>query len=77
MSNNRNIALDGVRGYAALSVALGHSVLAITGLALWSTSLKNFQTMPAPDILYRLPSLITPSDAAVMLFFASSKPRSC
>jgi peptidoglycan/LPS O-acetylase OafA/YrhL len=66
------MALDGLRGYAALSVALGHSVLAITGLDLWSKSVRDFSSMTAAEVGYRLLSLIAPSGAAVMLFFVLS-----
>jgi peptidoglycan/LPS O-acetylase OafA/YrhL len=69
MMGHRSGALDGLRGYAALSVALGHSVLAITGLDLWAKSIRNFPSMTAAEIGYRLLSLVAPSDAAVMLFF--------
>jgi peptidoglycan/LPS O-acetylase OafA/YrhL len=68
----RNTALDGLRGYAALGVALGHSVLAITGLGLWGTSLGDFPHMSGAAIFYRLLSVVAPSDAAVMLFFVLS-----
>ncbi len=68
----RNTALDGLRGYAALGVALGHSVLAITGLALWGTSLADFPHMGGAAIFYRMLSVVAPSDAAVMLFFVLS-----
>ncbi|MDE8345556.1 MAG: acyltransferase [Acidocella sp.] len=65
-------ALDGIRGYAALSVALGHSLLAVTGLALWSTDLHNFPAMSGSEIGLRLLSVVMPSDAAVMVFFVLS-----
>ena len=68
----RNTALDGLRGYAALGVALGHSILAITGLDLWGSSLRDFPSMTAAEIFYRMLSLAAPSDAAVMLFFVLS-----
>jgi peptidoglycan/LPS O-acetylase OafA/YrhL len=68
----RNSALDGLRGYAALGVALGHSVLAITGLDLWGTSLRDFPHMSASAVFYRMLSVVAPSDAAVMLFFVLS-----
>jgi len=68
----RNTALDGLRGYAALGVALGHSVLAITGLDLWGESLRDFPHMSGAAIFYRMLSLVAPSDAAVMLFFVLS-----
>ena len=70
--SGRNTALDGLRGYAALGVALGHSVLAITGLDLWGKSLRDFPHMAASAIFYRMLSLVAPSDAAVMLFFVLS-----
>ena len=36
MSDGRNLALDGVRGLAALSVALGHCLLIVAGMEVWS-----------------------------------------
>jgi peptidoglycan/LPS O-acetylase OafA/YrhL len=68
----RNPGLDGLRGVAALSVALGHSVVQVTGLALWGTSLRDFPAMPAMDIVMRVLSALFPSDAAVMVFFVLS-----
>ncbi|HEY0184656.1 MAG TPA: acyltransferase [Rhodopila sp.] len=68
----RNHGLDGLRGIAALSVALGHCVVQVTGLALWGTSLRDFPAMPASDIAMRLLSALFPSDAAVMVFFVLS-----
>jgi peptidoglycan/LPS O-acetylase OafA/YrhL len=71
-SGIRNTGLDGLRGIAALSVALGHCVLRITGLPLWGTSLRDFPTMPWTDIGMRVLSALFPSDAAVMVFFVLS-----
>ena len=68
----RNAGLDGLRGIAALSVALGHCVVQVTGLALWGTSLRDFPGMPPGDIAMRLLSALFPSDAAVMVFFVLS-----
>jgi peptidoglycan/LPS O-acetylase OafA/YrhL len=68
----RNHDLDGLRGIAALSVALGHCVMQVTGLALWGTSLRDFPSMPADDIAMRVLSALFPSDAAVMVFFVLS-----
>jgi peptidoglycan/LPS O-acetylase OafA/YrhL len=68
----RNAALDGLRGVAALSVALGHCVVQVTGLGLWATSMRDFPSMPAHDIAMRVLSALFPSDAAVMVFFVLS-----
>lgn len=68
----RNPGLDGLRGIAALSVALGHCVVQVTGIALWGTSLRDFPSMPAADIAMRVLSALFPSDAAVMVFFVLS-----
>jgi peptidoglycan/LPS O-acetylase OafA/YrhL len=68
----RNHGLDGLRGLAALSVALGHCVEQVTGLALWGRSLRDFPSMPPADIVMRLFSTLFPSDAAVMVFFVLS-----
>ncbi|MFL5285549.1 MAG: acyltransferase family protein [Rhodopila sp.] len=64
--------LDGLRGIAALSVALGHCLLQVTGLPLWGTSLRDFPSMQAADIAMRVFSTLLPSDAAVMVFFVLS-----
>ena len=68
----RNAGLDGLRGIAALSVALGHCVLQVTGIGLWGTTLHDFHAMPAADVGMRLLSALFPSDAAVMVFFVLS-----
>jgi peptidoglycan/LPS O-acetylase OafA/YrhL len=68
----RNHALDGLRGVAALSVALGHCVLVGSGLGLWDTSLRDFAGLPWVSIALRVISTFLPSDAAVMVFFALS-----
>lgn len=68
----RNLGLDGLRGVAALSVALGHCVVQVTGLPLWNTSLRDFPSMPAADVVMRVLSTLFPSDAAVMVFFVLS-----
>jgi len=70
--SDRNRGLDGVRGFAALSVALGHCFLIATGLPLWSSTAFDFPRMAAPEIGYRLLSLTCPADAAVMVFFVLS-----
>jgi peptidoglycan/LPS O-acetylase OafA/YrhL len=68
----RNPGLDGLRGLAAVSVALGHCVVQVTGLALWGTSLRDFPAMAWPEIGMRVLSTLFPSDAAVMVFFVLS-----
>lgn len=68
----RNPDLDGLRGLAALSVALGHCYEQVTGLGLWGTSLKNFHAMPTAQVVARVLSAFFPSDAAVMVFFVLS-----
>lgn len=68
----RNPGLDGLRGIAALSVALGHCIVQVTGLALWATSLRDFPSMAAADVGMRVASALFPSDAAVMVFFVLS-----
>ncbi len=70
--DSRNHALDGLRGLAAMSVALGHCALTAGGIALWSTSVRDFPSLPGAAILLRLLSAIFPSDAAVMVFFVLS-----
>lgn len=69
---SRNPGLDGLRGVAALSVALGHSVLQVGGIGLWGSRLRDFPAMPWTDILVRLISALAPSDAAVIVFFVLS-----
>ena len=66
------MALDGIRGLAALSVVLGHCYLGATGLGVWSARLGDFSTMSPWDVGYRLLGIAFPSDAAVMVFFVLS-----
>jgi peptidoglycan/LPS O-acetylase OafA/YrhL len=68
----RNPDLDGLRGLAALSVALGHCYVQVTGLELWTKSLKDFPSMPHDLVVARILSALFPSDAAVMVFFVLS-----
>jgi peptidoglycan/LPS O-acetylase OafA/YrhL len=71
-AGKRNTALDGLRGLAALSVALGHCDLLLTGLAAWNLGLRDLQGEPNRLVWGRLAYLIFPSDAAVTLFFVLS-----
>jgi peptidoglycan/LPS O-acetylase OafA/YrhL len=70
--SGRNIALDGVRGLAALSVALGHCLLMVAGLEVWSKTVADFPAMNSEQITERLLFLLFPSNAAVMVFFVLS-----
>ena len=72
MSDGRNIALDGVRGLAALSVALGHCMLIVAGMEVWSKTAFDFPAMPAQEIAGRLIHLLFPGNGAVMVFFVLS-----
>ena len=42
LTDGRNLALDGVRGLAALSVALGHCMLIVAGMEVWSKTAFDF-----------------------------------
>lgn len=72
MSDGRNLALDGVRGLAALSVALGHCMLIVAGMEVWSKTAFDFPNMPAQEIAGRLLHLLFPGNGAVMVFFVLS-----
>ncbi len=72
MTDGRNIALDGVRGLAALSVALGHCLLMATTAEVWEKTLFNFPAMTTEQIDERLLFVVFPSNAAVMVFFVLS-----
>jgi peptidoglycan/LPS O-acetylase OafA/YrhL len=72
MTDSRNLALDGVRGLAALSVAFGHCLLLATGLDVWRATVFDFPAMTAEQIAGRLLFVFFPSNAAVMVFFALS-----
>lgn len=68
----RNYALDGLRGLAALAVALGHCVLTVTGPDVWGLTLRHLADHDPAAIIGRLAYLAFPSDAAVTLFFVLS-----
>ena len=72
MTDGRNLALDGVRGLAALSVALGHCMLIVAGMEVWSKTAFDFPAMPAQEIAGRLMHLLFPGNGAVMVFFVLS-----
>jgi peptidoglycan/LPS O-acetylase OafA/YrhL len=72
LSDRRNLALDGVRGLAALSVALGHCMLIVAGMEVWSKTAFDFPNMPVQEIAGRLMHLLFPGNGAVMVFFVLS-----
>jgi peptidoglycan/LPS O-acetylase OafA/YrhL len=73
MSSKRNHDLDGLRGLAALSVALGHSASFAggTGLALRMTP-TTFHDASWTDVTFRMLHLIFHADAAIIVFFVLS-----
>src|SRR5271166_749534 len=46
----RNHGLDGLRGIAAMSVALGHCFMTIAGQTMWESSIGDFGVMSGIDI---------------------------
>ena len=70
--SKRNHALDGLRGIAALSVAVGHCFMAVGGLTMWELSIRDFPRMSGTDIALRLVSLLVPAESAVIVFFVLS-----
>jgi peptidoglycan/LPS O-acetylase OafA/YrhL len=72
VAGGRNLALDGVRGLAALSVALGHCVLMVAGLEVWEKTASDFPAMTPEQFIERVLFLLFPSNAAVMVFFVLS-----
>jgi peptidoglycan/LPS O-acetylase OafA/YrhL len=68
----RNYALDGLRGLAALAVALSHCNLAVSGPAVWALTLSQLPGQPFGDVVGRLAYVLFPGDAAVTLFFVLS-----
>jgi peptidoglycan/LPS O-acetylase OafA/YrhL len=71
-SRGRNQSLDGLRGVAAMSVALGHCFMIIGGQTLWESNIRQFGLMSWTDIGLRLVSVLFPAEAAVMVFFVLS-----
>jgi peptidoglycan/LPS O-acetylase OafA/YrhL len=68
----RNLALDGLRGLAALAVAFAHCNLAVTGPAAWAATIWDFPDRPATEIASSLLYVVFPGHAAVTLFFVLS-----
>lgn len=71
-ADSRIGALDGVRGIAALSVAISHIVLFFAGLEIWSKRAVDFPSMTTGEIVARLLFAAFPGNAAVMVFFVLS-----
>ena len=68
----RNHYLDGLRGYSALAVALGHCVLLVAGKPVWALSVTTLAGASPNDLFARLLHVLFPADAAVMVFFTLS-----
>lgn len=65
--------LDGIRGLAALSVALSHCVLSVVGLKVWAGArLFDLWGLNADQVARRLLVNTFPSTAAVLIFFILS-----
>jgi peptidoglycan/LPS O-acetylase OafA/YrhL len=71
-SIERNPSLDGLRGLAAMSVALGHCFMTVSGQAMSESTIRTFAVMSGTDIALRLVSLLFPAESAVMVFFVLS-----
>jgi len=68
----RNRELDGLRGLAALSVALGHCLTATFGIDVLLKNADDFPSMSWQQIVGRLGHVLFPADAAVVVFFVLS-----
>ena len=72
-ATNRIEVLDGIRGLAALSVALSHCVLNVVGLKVWlDARIFDLWDLSADQVIKRLLVHIFPSTAAVLIFFVLS-----
>jgi peptidoglycan/LPS O-acetylase OafA/YrhL len=69
---SRNHSLDGLRGLAALTVALAHCNLAVMGPVPWQATIRDFGSLPAREIASSLLYVVFPGHAAVTLFFVLS-----
>ncbi|MCW5771678.1 MAG: acyltransferase, partial [Rhodospirillaceae bacterium] len=68
----RNRQLDGLRGLAALAVAVAHSINAMAGLRPYRLKLADLPDAPWTDVVNRLLNVLFPGDAAVVVFFVLS-----
>jgi peptidoglycan/LPS O-acetylase OafA/YrhL len=72
-STDRIEVLDGIRGLAALSVALSHCVLNVVGLNVWAHArIFDIWDLNADQVIRRLLVDAFPSTAAVLIFFVLS-----
>lgn len=70
---NRIEVLDGIRGLAAVSVALSHCVLTVVGLNVWvHARIFDIWDLGARQLIRRLLVHTFPSTAAVLIFFVLS-----
>jgi len=72
MSQPRNNALDGLRGLAALIVAIGHCNLTLTGLKVHGATWHDLATLNGWELWARLFYIPFNQDAMVVLFFMLS-----
>lgn len=68
----RNKSLDGLRGIAALSVAIGHCITHLYGLSAYPLTFRDFHGIDGMKIAIRLSMSVFNADAAVILFFVLS-----
>lgn len=67
-----DLTLDGLRGIAALFVALGHCNTHLTEKSIWPKTVFDFSAMDWSAILARLWDVLFNADAAVVVFFVLS-----
>lgn len=73
MADNRNYDLDGLRGLAALSVAVGHCASVAGGLGpAYRMTLATAPDANLQDAVFRLLHIVFHADAAVIVFFVLS-----
>ncbi|WP_181173915.1 acyltransferase [Mesorhizobium sp. B2-5-7] len=73
MAALRNYDLDGLRGLAALSVAIGHCATAIGGLGpAYRMTFATARGATLQDAVFRLLHILFHADAAVIVFFVLS-----
>jgi peptidoglycan/LPS O-acetylase OafA/YrhL len=73
MAALRNYDLDGLRGLAALSVAIGHCASVAGGLGpAYRTTIETIQDATLQDTVFRFLHIVFHADAAVIVFFVLS-----